>query len=381
MSELSTTTINSAKNLVRKMIVSNFESMKKGLKVKNMPIFLHSPPGIGKSAITAQISDDLKSDDQDFGFIDVRLGTMEQSDVCGIPYVGTDADGNTQMQVSIPAWFPTEERVEAGKFPKYGIVFFDELSNAPQGVQHAAYRIIHEREVQQGVKMADGWQIVAAGNLKSDKTGAKGVLPAMANRFAFHLHIRPSIDDFRAYAVDTKMEQEVIGFLSWKEGALYDKDGAKTDVAFATPRSWEQVSNLLRVGYSDDELSLVLSGCVGDAKATDFMTFRRFYDRLPDMEAIMDGKAEWTVPKKDLGLIFAVTSAVIVALAANASNKERVKNLESRIMNQLDDEYLVLVYKSLKNLGDKRASAQVLMNTMATFKRISHYVDADKKMD
>jgi len=166
-----TTTIGSAKDLIQKAIAAELKS---GV---HMPIYMHSSPGIGKSAITKQIATTL-----DIGFVDVRLAQMEQADVAGIPYVShSDVEGIEIMKVSIPDWFPSKERVGAGIFPEKGILFFDEMSNAPLGVQQSAYRIVLDREIHRNCELGDGWVIVSAGNLKEDKTGAKGVAPALAN--------------------------------------------------------------------------------------------------------------------------------------------------------------------------------------------------------
>lgn len=369
MSNVIEVSIGDAKRLIRKTIRHNRQLLKDNKKAISMPIYLHSAPGIGKSAVVDQIARE-----EQIGFVDVRLGTMEQSDVCGIPYVHEG-----EMKVSIPDWFPTEEKVNAGQIPAEGIVFFDELSNAPIGVQHAAYRIILDRACQNGVKMPEGWQIIAAGNRKEDKTGAKGVAPAMANRFAMHLSIKPDIDDFRAYAVERGLHTSIIGFLSFKQDRLYDSKAALTELAFATPRSWEQVSNLLDVGFDDEELQVAIAGCVGAGVAHEYQTFCQFYEKLPNFTDVMDGKVEYTVPKDDLGLLFAVTSSVITCLAGNADNKDRVRNLD-KVMKQLGDEYLVLIYKSLKNLNNEKLISQVLVNTMDTYRRVAKYTKLENQM-
>ena len=367
------TTISNAKVIVKKMVEHKLNEIKAG-NYSSSPIYLHSSPGLGKSAVTKAISKEL-----DLGFVDLRLGSCEAADVCGIPFVANQGSGEEEMKLSVPDWFPTEEKIKAGKCPEFGILFFDELSNAPIGVQHAAYRIILDREVQNGVRLPDGWQIIAAGNLKSDKTGAKGVAPALANRFATHLEIVPSLDDFRAYAVNAGMNHQVLGFLSFKQDALYKFDPSKSgsDVAFASPRSWEQVSRILEVGYTDDELQLVLAGAVGKGVSTAFMTFRKYYGKLPDFDKIMDGTEEYTIPKNDAGIVFAVTSSIISCLSANADGSpksvSRIKNIE-KLMKQLEPDFLVLIYKTIKDGFGDQAISSILMNTVETYKSIVKYV-------
>jgi len=364
-----TTTINAAKQYTIKAIE---HAMKTG---RYMPIYLHSSPGIGKSAVIRQVTKEL-----DIGFVDVRLAQLEQADVAGIPYVSrSDDDAHETMKTSVPDWFPSKERIKNGMFPKNGVLFFDEMSNAPIPVQHAAYRIVLDREIHRGCELGDGWAIVSAGNKKTDKTGAKGVAPALANRYAFHLDIEANLNDFTIYAMDVGLNSEIIGFLNFDSSKLYQFDPKKNDVAFATPRSWEQVSNLLSIGYNVDDLAHVLGGCVGDGVASEFMSFRKYYGSLPNFQKIMSGEETYKVPT-DRGICFALTSSLIQNLVENALDKKKVKNLE-KIMVQLDDDFLIMAYKTVKGVFESRknenadkAITSILMNTMTTFKKVSKYI-------
>lgn len=365
------TTINACKQYMLKIIKYELKTQ------KHMPMYLHSSMGIGKSAITRQVAEELN-----IGFVDQRLAQLEQADVAGIPYVSNTGADEEIMKTSIPDWFPSKERVAAGVFPEQGILFFDEMSNAPIPVQHAAYRIVLDREVHIGCALADGWVIVSAGNKKEDKTGAKGVAPALSNRYAVHFDIKANLADFTLYAVGVGINPEVIGFLNFDASALFDFDPKRNDVAFATPRSWEQVSNLLDVGYNNDELGHVIGGCVGDKVASSFMSFRKYYNVLPDFQKIMSGEQTYTIPtgKDSRGICFAVTSSLIQNIVENANDKKKVKNLE-KIMSQLDDDFLIMLYKTLKGMfsgrkdgESERALTNILMFTMDTFKRVSGYI-------
>jgi len=360
------TDINTAKGVVSQFVKNCIDTLKAKEKVVHAPIFLHSSPGIGKSAIVSQIAKDFE-----LGFVDVRLAQMEQSDVAGIPYVSHAGLDTEDMKTSIPSWFPSKERIAAGEKEEFGILFLDELSNAPIGVQHAAYGIVLDRMVH-GVKMGDGWLIIAAGNLKGDKTGAKGVAPALANRFGIHLEIVPNLDAFRNYAVKKRLNQQIIGFLSFKPDALYRFDPSKNDVSFATPRSWEQVAGLLDVGFSQSQLPLAIAGCVGESTSSEFMAFQKYYGKLPNFVKIMDGKEEYKVPKNDLGLVFAVASAVISCLVENSGDNNKIKNLQ-KIMDQLSDDLLVMIYKTMKHSADKKAMSNILIHTRDTYNRIVKY--------
>jgi hypothetical protein len=365
------TTISTAKRFVKKSVKHELAN---GV---HMPIYLHSSPGLGKSAVVKQVTQEL-----DIGFVDVRLAQMEQSDVAGIPYVA-HGDGTASaetMKVSVPEWFPSKEKIANGEFPEQGVLFFDECSNAPIAVQHAAYRIILDREVHRGATLGEGWAIVAAGNRKEDKTGAKGVAPALANRFAMHFDIGESVDDFLIWAYEAGLNEEIMGFLSFDASKLYMFDPKKNDVAFATPRSWEQTSNILNVGYAEDELNFAIGACVGDGVASEFAAFRKYYGKLPDMKKIMAGEETYKVDTKDNGVIFALTSSLVSNLIQNAADTDKIKNLHE-IMKQLPDDFLIMLYKNVKgvfenqeNKAAKESLLNILNTTLETFKRVSKYI-------
>ena len=110
------------------------KSIRRAFK-KKRPIFLWGPPGIGKSEIVQQITDDLPNSH----LIDIRLSLWEPTDIKGIPYF----DSNTGTMVwGAPSELPTQEF--AAQYDNI-VVFFDEMNSAAPAVQAAAYQLILNR--------------------------------------------------------------------------------------------------------------------------------------------------------------------------------------------------------------------------------------------
>lgn len=377
-------TIIEAKDILARVVNNHLKNVVSGKNRTPQAIMLHSSPGVGKSSITKQISKEL-SEKNDYGiksvgFVDLRLASFEASDVCGIPYVSHAGQSTEDMKFSIPSWFPTQEKIDSGLVPSVGILFLDELTNAPISVQHAAYRLVLDRAVQDDVVLPPGWLIVGAGNRREDKTGAKSLAPAMANRFGIHLFIEPDVESFLGYAVGNGLRPEVVGFLHAKPDAIYDAKAALTEAAFATPRSWEYVSEHLDTGFSTHELTLVLAGCVGTGMATDFHTHMEYYAGLPNWDRVKSGEQSFVVTGNNRGLSIAVASSLIPVLISTikGTDKKRVdKEMENlkKVMESLDDEFLALVYRSLVAAsGDKQTAVNVVYATMDCFNRVSQYV-------
>lgn len=362
MSTELTATPTIAKRIIKMQALYHMREAVEGNQPKNLPIFLHSSPGVGKSAITAQSVEEISNElfgntDKEVGFIDVRLGCYEASDVQGIPYVAQYENHQTgesgevtrqDMLFSVPKWWPTDP-------DSCGILFFDELSNADISTQHAAYQIIHDRAIHE-LKLPKGWFIVAAGNRLEDKTGAKKIAPALANRFGTHIVLETTVDSWMDYAASNGIHREVIGFLNFKPDYLYKYDPKNNRLAFPTPRSWEHASNFLHraetLDYSEAEsdLNLILSGCLGDGVASDFMAFRRFFDHLPNFQKIMDGKEKYTVPKggdQKQGILYALVSSLFQHVKEQYEDEKRLENLAA-VVRQLPDEFCMLFFRFLK---------------------------------
>lgn len=324
----------------------------------NPAIMLHSKPGIGKSALVKQLCEDHGAD-----FIDVRLSAMDAADVQGIPFV----DGG-EMKFSTPTWFPDNDG-------KPTVVFFDEINNAPQSVQHAAYRLILDRQVQNGRRFHDKVMVIAAGNRKEDKTGAKAMVPALANRFAVHLEVTEDKDTFVEYALGKGMNHKLVGFLEWQPQYLHVMPKAG-QTEFPSPRSWEMVANHLAIfgdtPQNNYALTAAVEGAVGESASHSFMAYLKYFGKLPDFTKIMDGKEEYSVPQDDIGIQFAVTTSLVQHAAANIDNETRCENL-IKVYDQLPDENKILFVKQLKNvLGSNRSA--IIRSPFKKLKELKKYL-------
>lgn len=329
------------------------------------PSCLHGSPGVGKSAIIMQMAENLETKlGKPVEVIDIRLSAMEASDVQGIPYVadtgrtiveyrnGEEAQREEkEMFFSTPAWWPRDPN-------KFYILFLDELKNAPPHVQHAAYRLILDRSVQNGTRLPDTCAIIAAGNLKSDKTGARELLPAAANRFAMHLEIdtKRAADSFLNYAVQKRFDSSIIGYLMWKKASVYQAPD-ETEAAFATPRSWEFADKHTKNDLITNDshlLQIAIAGAVGSAIATDFMGFRQYYTELPDWAKIRRGEAEYHMPEGKEQLKYAVSSSLALelldALSTHSKSNDMTRDVNelTTILRQLPSEMKIIVFKTLK---------------------------------
>lgn len=371
------------------------------------PVILKGSPGIGKSDIIREIGRR-----QGRAVIDMRLTMMSPEDLKGIPYYNP-VEGT--MRWAPASEFPqkvTKEMVEAqkviitnyaetlaiinetwdlarssadvdisalaelsaqkenitlkldsakGRLERYegslilqtAILFLDELNGAQPSVQGAAYQLILDRKLGE-YELPEGVSIVAAGNLISDKGAARQLQKPLANRFV-HLHIDIDFEDWQKWAVMNKINADVVGFLSHHTHKLFNFDPKSPDEAFATPRTWAKVSNLLNNSLSESETTTLVAGTVGDGMAIEFMAHRRVASKMPKAIDVLEGKVH-KLDVEDISARYSLTINMCYILKElsdkidDSSEKEitaeyfheRFDNFLGFLMNVMQPEMVIL---------------------------------------
>jgi len=301
------------------------------------PVFLWGPPGIGKSEVVQEISDELG------GFvIDLRMAQMEPTDIRGIPYFNKDIN---KMDWAAPVDLPDEEF--ASQYPVV-VLFLDEMNSAPPAVQAAGYQLILNRRVGK-YKLPDNVVIVAAGNRDSDKGVTYRMPMPLANRF-LHLEMRADFTAWQNWAVDKGIHKDVVGYLSFAKQDLYEFDSKSASRAFATPRSWVFVSDLLKDEDVDtDTLFNLVAGAVGEGLAVKFMAHRKVAGRMPEPSDILSGKVK-DLSVKEISAMYSLTVSMCYELRDALENKkvnnkefhEMAKNFFEYIMKNFETELVVM---------------------------------------
>lgn len=309
------------------------KALRKAFK-NQRPIFLWGPPGIGKSDVIKQLGDEL-----DAHVIDVRLSLWEPTDIKGIPYF----DSNTgTMKWAPPAELPSADMASQHK---QIILFMDEMNSAAPSVQSAAYQLVLNRKVG-AYELPDNVVMVAAGNRESDK-GVTYRMPApLANRFV-HLEMAVEFDDWFDWATEQKIHKDVVGFLTFSKKDLYDFDPKSSSRAFATPRSWSFVSELLVDNDTDEGTLLDLTaGAVGEGLAGKFMAHRKHASKMPNPTDILSGKVK-KMESKEISAMYSLTVSLCYELKESCDKKakdwnDQVNNFFRFIMDNFETELVIM---------------------------------------
>jgi hypothetical protein len=318
--------------------VTSVQARKSLLKAfkKQRPLFLWGPPGIGKSELVADITQELGG-----YMIDLRLGQMEPTDIRGIPFYNKDLG---KMDWAPPIELPDEELAE--QYPLV-VLFLDELNSAAPSVQAAAYQLILNRRIGK-YALPKNVVMVAAGNRESDKGVTYRMPTPLANRF-IHQEMKVDFASYQEWAVNNNIHKDVVGYLSFAKQDLYDFDAKSASRAFATPRSWTFVSELLEDEDSDDDtLMNLVAGTIGEGLAVKFMAHRKIAGRMPKPEDILAGK-EKDLNVKEVSAMYSLVISMCYELKGAIERKtsdkqfhEMADNFFAYMMKNFETELVVM---------------------------------------
>lgn len=288
----------------------------------NRPALVEGSPGLGKTQVFDQVCTE-----KGIGFIHFHAPTLQPEDLA-LP--ATNAS-KTAMDFLVSGRFPLVGRDDT---PDRGVILIDELSQGDVSIQKTCANLIQEREIH-GHHLKPGWVCMATGNKQSDRAGANRVLSHLSNRVT-RLTLEANLDDWCAWALANGVKPEVVSFLRFKPGMLFDFDPNRD--SNATPRAWtEGVSPIVGAVPPDAEME-VISGAVGEGPAAEFCAFLKIHRKLPNPDAVLMNPDTYEVPE-EASVRYALAGAI--AHRATDANFERVIIASKR----LPPEFMVLTIR------------------------------------
>ncbi len=297
----------------------------KSLRSLKLSFMLWGATGVGKSEAVRQLAAEIDAE-----LRDIRLCQKQPTDIGGLPAL----DHVSQQTVFYPPAFLAPRADE-----KAVVLFFDEISLAPDDTKGAVLGILEERR-QGNVEISDNWIIVAAGNRPEDMANARG-LGAAANRRLLHIVIEPQMEATLEHFIKIKVAPEVLAFLKVFPQHLLGEEAARTQKheLYPRPASWEKVSNILGKLRKADKRTkhLAVAGIIGDSVAAEFMLLAEEVKNMKSVNELLE--IQQTTPSKigaylpdNINGLYALSFAI----ATRASEKTAVELLE--LVNRLDEQ-------------------------------------------
>jgi len=321
---------------------------------KRRPVFVWGPPGVGKSDMVNQVASEFPNS----AVVDLRMALMDPTDIKGVPYY---SQGDNTMKWATPSELPSKEFAQ-----EHDIVFLflDELNSAPPAVQAAAYQLILNRKVGQ-YTLPENVVLIAAGNRMGDKGVTYRMPSPLANRF-MHLEIRVDFEDWEQWAIMHEVHPHVVGFLKQFKGDLYNFDPTQHDRAFATPRTWSFVSDMLDDDMPDSANTDMVAGLVGEGMAIKFMAHRKHAADLPDPSDVLSGKVT-TFKSKEVSAAYALVTSLCYELRTRYEDGKRTGKLDD--FNKSADNWLGFMMSNFEPEMVIMGAHTVLKNYKVVFDR------------
>jgi len=318
--------------------------------------FVQSSPGMGKSAITKSIADELN-----LKLIDHRLSTSAPEDLSGLPEFYTNEQGERRARfVPFGDLFPLEgDPLPAGK--DGWLLFLDEMNSASKPVQAASYKLILDKMTGQR-HLHSNVAMVAAGNLSTDRAITTNLSTAMQSRVV-HLEMRVSFDEWLMdVALKEGYDSRIVAFLSQFPSKLMDFKPDHNDKTFCCPRTWEFVERMINGKPVTDASSLLLAGTITQGVAVDFVQFCQIYANLITIDRIVADPENCPLPNEQ---------SMRWATITHMMEKVTEQNFEkvSQYADRFTMDFRILFYRSVLIRQPKLRSHSAFINALASLGR------------
>lgn len=218
------------------------------------PLILMGPPGIGKTAIVAQVAEAVG-----INFVSYSITHHTRQSALGLPYIDDDVFSGTSYKVSrytmseiIAATHDAIKRTGVAE----GILFLDEANCASETLAPAMLQFLQYKTFGQH-RLPQGWIIVCAGNPPEYNRAARDFDPAMMDRLK-RIDIEPELDVWMDYASSHGVHPAITTYLSNKPNNFYKVRAALSGARIVTARGWEDLSRML-LAYEQEQLSVDVS--------------------------------------------------------------------------------------------------------------------------
>ena len=296
--------ITQAKEQVKDTIEAYLATDEKGRplldRARQRPIFLVGAPGIGRTAIMAQIAAELG-----IGLVSYSMTHHTRQSALGLPYIVKEKYGDLEYEASEYTMseivasvyaYMREHKVDRG------ILFLDEINCVsetlyPSMLQFLQFKTFGRHEVPQG------WIIVTAGNPPEYNKSVHEFDIVTLDRVK-KIYVEPDYDAWRAYAVAKDTHPAILTFLDIKKNRFYSVQASLDGKSFVTARGWDDLSDIMKIfetlGKTVD-YDLVVQYVQDEMIAREFAAYYDLFNKYRDdyrIEDILAGKADRNVVER-----------------------------------------------------------------------------------
>lgn len=323
--------------------------------IRQRPILLMGPPGIGKTQIMEQIARECQ-----IGLVAYTITHHTRQSAIGLPFISEKNYGGKNYSVTEY----TMSEIIASVYDKMeqtglteGILFIDEINCVSETLAPTMLQFLQCKTFG-NQKVPEGWIIVAAGNPPEYNKSVRDFDVVTLDRIK-KIDVEENYEVWKEYAYQAEIHPAIMSYLDMKREYFYRMETTVDGKVFVTARGWEDLSQFLKVyevlGKKADRE--VIHQYIQHWKiAKDFANYLELYSKYKKdygIENILEGKYSEDTLIKLKYAAFDERLSVVGMLIGKLS--EHFKHAF------LSDRFVTMLYERLKEYkvsGDLKAVTQ-----------------------
>ena len=327
--------------------------------VRQRPVLLMGPPGIGKTQIMEQVARECG-----IALVAYTITHHTRQSAVGLPFIRQRSYGG--KTVSVTEYTMSEiiarvyEKMEATGLSE-GILFIDEINCVSETLAPTMLQFLQGKTFG-NQKVPAGWVIAAAGNPPEYNKSVRDFDIVTLDRVK-RMDIEPDYPAFQQYARAAGLHPAILAYLALHPDHFYQIQADVDGTQFVTARGWEDLSNLLSsydaLGIAADE-TVIREYLQHREIAEDFAAYLDLYQKYRDdygVEDILAGRTKPALFARAGAAAFDERLALVSLLLAGLAARFRAARRAAQLADGAYD--TLKAYKKQLDAADGAAPAAV----------------------